>query len=151
MINNDTFLGNIEAEEAILGGILLDPKAISIVADMLPVEAFCLQAHQQIYQTALELYQKDKPTDLMAISTKLADHKLLDEVGGTTKLSQLINRTVSAVNIDRYALIVLNKYQRRQLVRVGHEIVGLGYDTTTELETILGASHFGRKTEQEQK
>ena len=85
MTDNNTFLGNIEAEEAILGGILLDPKAISIVADMLPVSAFCLQTHQQIYQTALELYQKDKPTDLMAVSTWLADHKLLDEIGGTTK------------------------------------------------------------------
>ncbi len=53
MINNDTFLGNIEAEEAILGGILLDPKAISIVADILPLEAFCLQSHQLLYKTAL--------------------------------------------------------------------------------------------------
>ncbi len=137
---NNNFLGNIEAEEAILGGILLDPKAISIVADILPVESFCLQSHQLLYKTALELYQKDKPTDLMAISTQLADHNLLEKVGGTTKLSQLINRTVSAVNIDRYALLVLNKYQRRQLVRVGHEIVELSYDTTAELETIFDAS-----------
>lgn len=140
MINNDTFLGNIEAEEAILGGILLDPKAISIIADMLQVEAFCLQSHQRIYQTALELYRKDKPTDLIQVSTWLADHKLLEEVGGTTKLGQLVNRTVSAVNIDRYALLVQNKYQRRQLVQVGHEIVELGYDTTTELETIFDTS-----------
>ena len=140
MTDNNTFLGNIEAEEAILGGILLDPQAISIVADMLPVEAFCLQTHQLIYKTALELYQKDKPTDLMAVSTRLADHKLLEKVGGTTKLSQLINRTVSAVNIDRYAGLIFNKYQRRQLVQVGHEIVELGYDTTAELETIFDAS-----------
>ncbi len=140
MTDNNNFLGNIEAEEAILGGILLDPKAISIVVDLLPVEAFCLQNHQLLYKTALELYQKDLPTDLMQVSTKLADNKLLDQVGGTTKLSQLVNRTVSAVNIDRYALLVLNKYQRRQLVQVGHEIVELGYDTTAELETIFDAS-----------
>ncbi len=116
MTDNNTFLGNIEAEEAILGGILLDPSAISIVADMLPVEAFCLQVHQQIYKTALELYQKDKPTDLMQISTWLADHKLLDKVGGTAKLAQLVNRTVSAVNIDRYALLVLKGLLRRKLI-----------------------------------
>ena len=140
MTDNHTFLGNIEAEEAILGGILLDPTAMSSVADMLPVEAFCLQGHQRIYKTALELYQKDKPTDLMAVSTWLADHKLLDEIGGTAKLGQLVNRTVSAVNIERYALLVLNKYQRRQLVQVGHEIVELGYDTTAELETIFDNS-----------
>ncbi len=140
MTDNNTFLGNIEAEKAILGGILLDPTAISIVVDMLPVEAFFVQSHQQIYKTALELYQKDKPTDLMHVSTWLADHNLLEKVGGTTKLSQLLNRTVSAVNIDRYALLVLNKYQRRRLVQVGHEIVELGYDTKTELETVFDAS-----------
>ncbi len=140
MTDNDIFLGNIEAEEAILGGILLDPLAISIVAEVLPAEAFCLQSHQQIYKTALKLYQKDQPTDLMQVSTWLADHKLLDEIGGTAKLAELVNRTVSAVNIDRYALIVLNKYQRRQLVQVGHEIVELGYDATAELETIFDSS-----------
>ena len=140
MTDKNNFLGNIEAEEAILGGILLDPTAISIVVDMLPIEAFYVQSHQQIYKTALELYQKDQPTDLMHVSTWLADHNLLEKVGGTTKLSQLLNRTVSAANIDRYATLVLNKYQRRQLVRVGHEIVELGYDTTTELETIFDTS-----------
>ncbi len=140
MTNNDTFLGNIEAEEAILGGILLDPTAISIVADMLPVEAFYVQSHQQIYKTALELHQKDKPTDLMHVSTWLADHNLLEKVGGITKLSQLLNRTVSAANVDGHALLILKKYQRRRLVQVGHEIVELGYDTTSELETIFDSS-----------
>ncbi len=140
MTDNNTFLGNIEAEEAILGGILLDPTAMSSVADMLPVEAFYVQSHQLLYKTAKELYQKDKPTDLMHVSTWLADHNLLEKVGGTTKLSQLLNRTVSATNVDRYATLVLNKYQRRQLVKVGHEIVELGYDTTAELETIFDTS-----------
>ncbi|MDY6897373.1 MAG: DnaB-like helicase N-terminal domain-containing protein [Cyanobacteriota bacterium] len=154
MTDNNTFLGNIEAEEAILGGILLDPKAMSIVADMLPVEAFFVQSHQLLYKTVLELYQKDKPTDLMHVSTWLADHNLLEKVGGTMKLSQLLNRTVSAANIDRYALLILNKYKRRQLVQVGHEIVELGYDTTTELETIfdtLEEKIFNLNTNQQDK
>ena len=140
MTDNNTFLGNIEAEEAILGGILLDPTAISIVVDILPEEAFYVQSHQLLYKTALELYRKDKPTDLMHVSTWLADHNLLEKVGGTMKLSQLLNRTVSAANIDRYALLVLNKYQRRRLVQAGHEIVDLGYETTAELETIFDSS-----------
>ena len=73
----------------------------------------------------------------MGMSTWLSDHDLLEKVGGSTKLSQLLNRTVSAINIDRHALLVLDKYHRRQLVRVGHEIVDSGYDTTTELETVF--------------
>lgn len=135
--NNDTFLGNIEAEEAILGGILLDPRAISEVADILPIKAFYLEAHQIIYQAALTLNHKDKPTDLVAISNYLADQKLLDKIDGQAKLAQLLNRTVSAVNIDRYAALVLNKYQRRQLVHTAHEIAELGYDTTKELEEVF--------------
>ena len=69
--NSNTFLGNIEAEEAILGGILLDPQAMNQIADILTVEAFCLESHQIIYQAALTIYQKDKPTDLVAISNYL--------------------------------------------------------------------------------
>ncbi len=128
---------NIEAEEAILGGILLDPKAITVVADILPQDAFSLSTHQQIYRAALELHQKDKQVDLMGVSTWLADHKLIEKVGGTAKLAQLLNRTVSAVNIDRHSLLVLDKYQRRRLITAGHEIVDLGYDTATELETVF--------------
>ena len=137
MTNNDTFLGNIEAEEAILGGILLDPEAISRVAQELPTAAFYTQAHQTIYSAALTLHQKNEQTDLMNISTYLTDHKLLEKVGGQTKLAQLLNRTVSAVNIDRHAALVLDKYQSRQIVHAGHEIVDLGYDTANELETVI--------------
>jgi replicative DNA helicase len=128
---------NIEAEEAILGGILLDPKAITIVADILVVSAFSVSSHQQIYKAALELHHKDKQVDLMTVSTWLSDHKLLEKVGGIAKLTQLLNRTVSAVNIDRYSLLALDKYQRRRLIAAGHEIVDLGYDTATELETVF--------------
>ena len=128
---------NLDAEEAILGGILLDPKAITVVADLLPVEAFSMSKHQQIYKAALELHAKDKQIDLISVSTWLSDHKLLRKAGGKTKLSQLLNRTVSATNIDRYAALVLDKYQRRRLIAAGHDLVNLGYDTSTELETVF--------------
>ena len=139
MTNNETFLGNIEAEEAILGGILLDPEAIGRVADKLPTAAFYTQAHQTIYSAALTLHQQDKQTDLISVTTYLANHKLLENAGGQPKLAQLLNRTVSATNIDRYAVLVLDKYQRREIVHTGHEIVELGYDTTTELEAVIDA------------
>ncbi len=131
---------NIEAEEAILGGILLDPNAMMRVVDILVTEAFSLATHQQIYHVALTLHKQGQPTDLMAVSTYLADRDLLEKVGGTTKLGQLINRTVSATNIDRYALLVMDKYLRRQTIVAGHKIVELGYDTSLELETVLDSS-----------
>ncbi len=139
MNNNDIPL-NIEAEEAILGGILLDPMAISRIEAELKTEAFFLQAHQEIYRAALSLHRQGKPTDLMAVSDYLSARELLDKVGGTAKLGQLLNRTVSAVNIDRYTNIVMDKYLRRQLIASGHEIVELGHDQVLELESVLNDS-----------
>ncbi|MGB5636629.1 MAG: DnaB-like helicase C-terminal domain-containing protein, partial [Waterburya sp.] len=131
---------NIEAEEAILGGILFDPKAISQVEASLIPSAFYVSAHQEIYQTALKLYYQSNPTDCMAVSTYLADRDRLDQVGGTAKLAQLLNRTISAVNIDRYVDLVMDKYYRRKVIEVGHKIVDLGYDSTLELEKLLNNS-----------
>ena len=128
---------NVEAEESILGGILLDPEAIGRVADLLRPEAFYINAHKDIYKAALALHNQGKPTDLMSVTTWLYDRELLEKVGGQRKYAQLVDRTVSAVNIDRYAVLVMDKYLRRQLIQAGNEIVQLGYETSIELETIL--------------
>ena len=131
---------SIEAEEAILGGILFDPEAITRVAELVVKDAFYVKAHQEIYYAALTLNSKGKPTDFISISTYLSDRDLLEGVGGTAKLAQLLNRTVSAVNIDRYANLIMEKYIRRQLITSGHEIVDLGYDNATELEVVLDSA-----------
>ncbi|WP_254174862.1 replicative DNA helicase [Planktothrix pseudagardhii] len=128
---------NIEAEEAILGGILLDPEAISRVAELLQPESFALKSHQIIYRATLTLHFQGKPTDLMTVTTWLADQKLLEQVGGQLKLTQLVDRTVSAVNIDQYGLLVLDKKIRRSLITGGHNIIELAYDTSQDLETVL--------------
>lgn len=128
---------NIEAEEAILGGILIDPEAISRVAELLHAEYFSVSAHQAIYKTALDLYFQGKPVDLMTITTLLADRNNLERVGGQARLAQLADRTVSAVNIDQYAALVEDKYLRRKLIQAGTEIVQLGHETSTPLETVL--------------
>ena len=139
-MNDQPIPACIEAEEAILGGILLDPMAMSIIEADLPINAFYLQSHQEIYRAAKALYRQQKPTDFMAVSTYLSDRQLLDKVGGMTRLAQLLNRTVSAVNIDRYAKLIMDKYIRRQLITSGHEIVDLGYDNALELEDVLNDS-----------
>lgn len=128
---------NIDAEESILGGILLDPEAITRVLDRLPPDGFSISAHQQIYKAAVALHFQGKATDLMTVTSWLADHKLLEQVGGQSKLAQLVERTVSAVNIDQYAELVVDKYMRRKLIQGGHQVAELGFDTTTELAILL--------------
>ncbi|MGR3275075.1 replicative DNA helicase [Acaryochloris marina NIES-2412] len=128
---------NVEAEESILGGILLDPEAIGRVADLLRPETFYLSAHQEIYRAALNLHGQGSPTDLMCVTAWLQDHDLLDKVGGQGKLAQLVDRTVSAINIDQYAALIKDKFLRRQLIKGATEVMQLAYDTSKTLETVL--------------
>lgn len=131
---------NIEAEEAILGGILLDPEAIGRVMEILTPDAFYTGAHRDIYKAALALHARGQPTDLMTIAVWLKDNGRLEQVGGQTRLAQLVDRTISAANIDQYATLVMDKYTRRMLIQTGGEIAQLGYDTTLPLENVLDQS-----------
>ncbi|MBD2341222.1 replicative DNA helicase [Calothrix sp. FACHB-156] len=124
---------NIEAEEAILGGIMLDPEAIGRVCDTLVAEAFYISAHRDIYQAASRLHSQSKPTDLLSITSWLTDHDLLFRIGGRNKLATLVDRTVSAVNIDALASLVMEKYYRRQLAKAASEIYNLAHDQNDEI------------------
>jgi replicative DNA helicase len=131
---------NIEVEEAILGGILLDPEAIGRVAEKLIPEAFYTPTHVDIYKAALALNGLGKPTDLITLTDWLNDHKQLERIGGQAKLIQLLERTVSAVNIDSLAVLVMDKYIRRELIRAGTEVTQLGFATERPLEIVLDES-----------
>ncbi len=126
----------IEAEEAVLGCILLDPGAIKLIAHMLKTEHFSLMSHQAIYDCALYLHKKSKTVDLMSVTQRLAAIDKLIGVGGTSKLSQLVNRTVSSINVDRYAQLLINKYRRRNLIEIGYTLVNLGGNEELELEEV---------------
>lgn len=128
---------SVDIEQAILGGILLDPNAIGRVADLLRPEAFYINSHREIYKAALALYYQGKPTDLMMVYTRLRDYGQLELAGGELGLASLVEQTVSAVNVDRYAAIVLEKYQRRLLIDAGHKIVELGHEVATDIEVCL--------------
>jgi replicative DNA helicase len=128
---------NVEAEECILGGILIDPDGISRVADLIQPEYFAIAAHQAIYRAAAALLSRGQPTDLMTVTTWLTDHKQLDAIGGLTKLAQLVDRTVSAVNIDQYAALIEDKYKRRKLIHAGIKIAEGGSQTSRELEELI--------------
>jgi replicative DNA helicase len=128
---------NIEVEEAILGGILLDPEAYGRVAELLVPNAFYIPAHGHIYQAAIELHASGLPTDLLNVSNWLADNQLLEKVGGQNKLVQLVERTVSAVNVDSLAVLLMDKYLRRELIQAGNLVGQLGYDMGKPLEQVL--------------
>lgn len=128
---------NIEAEESILGGVLLDPEAVGRVAELLTPDTFYISAHQEIYRAALALHAQGSPTDLMCVTAWLQDQGLLEKVGGQSKLTQLVDSIVSAVNIDQYAALIKEKFLRRQLIKATNEVNRMAYDTSKSLEVIL--------------
>ncbi len=137
MTNSDKLPpASIEAEEALLGAILFDPKVMGKLSDWLPVKAFYVGSHQAIYSAALKLFSENKPTDLITISTYLDNRGNLEYVGGMAKLSQLLNRTVSASSFDGYARLIFEKYKLRELIAIGYQIAELGYDQTRDLEDV---------------
>ena len=127
---------NIEAEEAILGCILFDPNAFKQVESKLTATMFSLRSHQLLYRAFIELDNSQKVTDLMNVREFLASRNILDTVGGMAKLAQLLNRTVSAENIDRYAQLVIDKWKRRELITLGQKLLDLGYRTELELSEL---------------
>ncbi len=131
---------NIEAEEAVLGGILIDPEAVSRVLDTLRPEMFYVSAHQEIFRACLMLHNQSNPTDMMSLTTWLSDRDMLEKIGGQTKIAQLCDRTVSAVNIDFYAQLVSDKYARRKLAEAARTVVEISYDNELELTQLLDQS-----------
>ncbi len=128
---------NIEAEEAVLGGLLLDPEAIYRVKDRLKPEHFYVNGHKDIYQACLRLHKKNQPINLLTVTSWLSDNNLLKKIGGRNKLASLVDRIVSSVNIDALANLVIEKSIRRDLLRLGNDFIHLGYNTELELSEIL--------------
>ena len=131
---------NLEAEEAVLGGILLDPEAMGRVADALLPDAFYMAAHREIYRTALMLYSQGKPTDLTSMTAWLADTGNLDRVGGSHRLASLVERTIGTSAIGEYANLVMEKYLRRQLIKAGGEVMQLGFDQSHSVADVLDSA-----------
>ncbi|MEN9204600.1 MAG: replicative DNA helicase [Thermostichales cyanobacterium DRC_bins_46] len=128
---------SLEAEEEILGGILLDPEAMTRVAEILVPEAFYLSAHQEIYRAALTLHTAGRPTDLTSVTAWLDDQGKLDKIGGVRLLRQLVEQTVSSINIDQYAQLVQEKYLRRRLIQTTQEIARLAYDHSLSIAQVM--------------
>lgn len=126
-----------EAEQSVLGSVLLDKEAIIKIADVIKVDDFYFESHQNIYQAMLELYHKRQPIDLLTLSNLLEDQKLLDQIGGGAYLAEITNVVPTASHVVEYAFIVKNKSTLRKLLRSGQEITALGYEENTEINNLL--------------
>jgi len=128
---------NIEAEKSLLGSLMLDKNAIIKIADYLQPKDFYKQNHQQVFQAILELFEKGEPVDLLAVSTRLKEKNLLEEIGGNSYLTELINTVPTATHISNYAKIVQRKRILRDLIETSQEINTMGYDEREDIDVLL--------------
>ncbi len=128
---------NIEAERSLLGSLMLDKNAIIKVGDFLQPKDFYKKTHQDIYKAILELFEKNNPIDLLSISNHLKERKLLENVGGSSYLTELINEVPTAAHVLNYAKIVQRKRILRDLIEAGQEIDLIGHNEKEDIDMLL--------------
>lgn len=128
---------DIEAEKSVLGGLMLDKNAIVRVADLLEVQDFYQPAHQKIYSAALELFSASEPIDILTITSRLKHKKELDDIGGSSYLTGLINAVPSTAHLGHYAKIVHQKKTLRDLLNASAEITEQVFDSADNAESLL--------------
>ncbi|KKT26229.1 MAG: Primary replicative DNA helicase [Parcubacteria group bacterium GW2011_GWA2_43_9b] len=128
---------NIEAEQSVLGSLMLGKDTIIRVADLLKPGDFYRQIHNIIFEVMLDLYEKSEPIDLLSLTSRLEDRKQIDEIGGPGYLAELVNRVPTAAHIMHYAKIVHHKKVLRELIAVSEHIAQLGFKEEEDIENIL--------------
>jgi replicative DNA helicase len=128
---------NLEAEQAVLGGILLEPGSLDRIADILTPEDFYHPAHEKIYSTMLDLYRRREPVDLVTVTALMSDRETLDAVGGPGFLASLSDNVGSAANIEYWGSIVHEKSILRRLITCSHTIAAECYEPIRDVENFL--------------
>lgn len=128
---------NLEAEQAIIGAIFLEPSALTTASEILVPDDFYRQAHSKIFSSMLDLSEKGEPVDIVTVTSELADRKLLEDVGGLQYLSELADAVPTAANIEYYARIVEEKSILRRLIRTATVIVTDGFNSEDDVEVLL--------------
>lgn len=131
---------NIEAEQSLLGAILIDKDAIVKIADMITGDDFYQNAHGIIYNTILELFEKKEAIDILSLTSKLTERGQLDAIGGRSYLVTLTNQTPSAAHVASYAQIIQKKATLRRLITAANNILELGYQEEKEVDSVLDQS-----------
>nr|BDA99220.1 DNA replication helicase [Hemiselmis andersenii] len=131
---------SVLAEQIILTDILLNTYNHDLIFNRLEPEVFYLSNHKYIYEASRHLYFQDKNINLTAVADILTEMSVLDSIGGSSFLVDLVNQIIPIGSIDTYIVLLLDKYLRRSLVDVGIRISRLGYDTSSSIEVLFDQS-----------
>ncbi|OGF32266.1 replicative DNA helicase [Candidatus Falkowbacteria bacterium RIFOXYD2_FULL_35_9] len=131
---------NLEAEQSLLGSILIDNESFYKIADIINAPDFYKKAHEQIYENMMELYSRHDPIDLLTLTNLLDEKKLLEQVGGRSYLVNLTNSIATSSNIVNYAKIVVKKATLRRLLMAANKITNLGYQEDEDVDAIIDSA-----------
>jgi len=128
---------NNEAEMSVLGCLMLDKDALIKIGDVISSDDFYDDRHKTIYEAVLALYQQNVSIDILTLTNWLEERKMLDKVGGSSYLTQLVNAVPSSAHITHYAFIVRKKGALRKLINASSDITNLAFNEQGEMEDIL--------------
>src|SRR6516165_3058682 len=128
---------SIEAEEAVLGGILLDNTALDRAIELVIPEDFYREAHRKIMRVVIDLSERHEPVDLVTLADALRSRNELQDIGGASYLAELAERVPTAANVAYYARIVKDKAVLRSLIETSTEIAMRSYEAPADVEHFL--------------
>ncbi|CAM5661475.1 hypothetical protein SALBM311S_05117 [Streptomyces alboniger] len=128
---------DLDAEQSVLGGMLLSKDAIADVVEILKGHDFYKPAHETVYQAILDVYAKGEPADPITIAAELTKRGEIDEVGGAWYLHTLVQTVPTAANAEYYAEIVHERAVLRRLVEAGTRIAQMGYAAEDNIDEIV--------------
>ncbi len=124
-------------EDAVLGAIMLEKDAYNNVCEILKPEAFYNPANQKIYEAIQSLAANGKPIDMLTVTDQLRTNKVLDEVGGAVRISELTGLVSSAANVEFHARIVAQKYIARELISYSSQVQSLAFDESIDVYDLM--------------
>lgn len=131
---------SIEAEQAVLGAMLLKPDAVTTAAEELSADDFYRETHRLIFEAMMELKERTEPVDLVTLTEQLKKADKLAKIGGIPALSLIANSVPTAANVHYHARIVHEKAQLRSLINAATEIASAAYESADEVEDIMDSA-----------
>ncbi len=128
---------DIDSEKALLGSVMIKADALFEIMDFIKEECFYAEKNRIIFNAMMDLFSKKDPIDLLTLSGKLKDKKLLEQIGGNAYLTELVNVVPTSANIEYYARIVHKKFMMRRLIESSEEIANIGYNESHELDEAI--------------
>ena len=135
---------NIEAEQSLLGALLIDKDAVVRIAEVLsPIHFYRTEQHGKIYEAIINLFEKREPIDLVTVTERLKQNEALDLAGGPAYLTTLVNTVPTAAHVEHYARIIKEHAVRRSLISQATRLIENAYDESTPVEDILEMAEQG--------